>query len=55
MKEGRKPKYLEKTPDNELRKMPHTKAERIWQLVNASPEVITLLGVEVHRCAIPDS
>ena len=26
MKEGRKPEYPEKTPDNELHKMPHTKA-----------------------------
>ena len=26
MKEGRKPEYPEKTPDDELQKMPHTKA-----------------------------
>ena len=26
MKEGRKPEYPEKTPDDELPKMPHTKA-----------------------------
>ena len=28
MKEGRKPEYPEKTPDVELQKMPHTKAQR---------------------------
>ena len=27
MKEGRKPEYPEKTPDDGLQKMPHTKAE----------------------------
>ena len=28
MKEGRKPEYLEKTPGDELQKMPHTKTRR---------------------------
>ena len=28
MKEGRKPEYPEKTPDDQLQKMPHTKARR---------------------------
>ena len=28
MKEGRKPEYPEKTPDDELQKMPHTKAQK---------------------------
>ena len=28
MKEGRKPKYLEKTPDDKLKKMPYTKARK---------------------------
>ena len=28
MKEGRKPQYPEKTPDDELQKMPHTKARK---------------------------
>ena len=28
MKEGRKPEYTEKTPGDELQKMPHTKAQR---------------------------
>ena len=28
MKEGRKPKYTEKTPDDELQKMPHTKGQK---------------------------
>ena len=27
MKEGRKPEYSEKTPDDEFQKMTHTKAE----------------------------
>ena len=28
MKEGKKPEYQEKTPDDELQKMPHTKARK---------------------------
>ena len=28
MKKGRKPEYLKKTPDDELQKMPHTKARK---------------------------
>ena len=28
MKEGRKPEYLEITPDDELQKMPHTKTRK---------------------------
>ena len=28
MKEGKKPKHPEKTPDDELQKMPHTKARK---------------------------
>ena len=28
MKVGRKPEYPEKTPDDELQKMPHTKPRR---------------------------
>ena len=28
MKVGRKPEYLEKTPDDKLQKMPHTKARK---------------------------
>ena len=28
MKEGRKPEYSEKTPDDKLQKMPHTKARQ---------------------------
>ena len=28
MKEGRKPEFPEKTPGDELQKMPHTKARR---------------------------
>ena len=29
MKEGRKPEYPEKTPGDELQKMPHTTARRL--------------------------
>ena len=29
MKKGRKPKYPEKTPGDELQNMPHTKAQRL--------------------------
>ena len=29
MKEGRKPEYPEKTPDDELQKMPHAKSPKI--------------------------
>ena len=29
MKEGRKPEYPEKTPGDELHKMPHTTARRV--------------------------
>ena len=28
MKEGKKPEYPQKTPDDELQKMPHTKARK---------------------------
>ena len=37
MKEGRKPKYLEKTPDVELQKMPHTKAQRFKTQARLKP------------------
>ena len=32
MKEGRKPEYPEKTPDDELQKMPHTKIRKNLRL-----------------------
>ena len=54
MKEGRKPEYPEKTPDNELQTMPHAKARRFepqarlesaqwhwWQARNADVLTIT--------------
>ena len=37
MKEGRKLEYPEKTPGDELQKMPHTKARRVKP--QARPEV----------------
>ena len=48
MKEGRKPEYPEKTPDDELQKMPHTKArlepaqKRWWQARKADVLTVTL-------------
>ena len=44
MKEGRKPEYPEKTPDDELLKMPHTKARISTQLNN-----IDMLEQRRHR------
>ena len=37
MKEGRKPKYPEKTPGDELQKMPHTKARRFKAQARLEP------------------
>ena len=37
MKEGRKPEYPEKTPGDELQKMPHTKARRFKLLERREP------------------
>ena len=37
MKEGRKPEYLEKTPDDELQKMPHTKARKFKPQARLEP------------------
>ena len=35
--EGRKSEYLEKTPDDELQKMPHTTARRFKPQVRLEP------------------
>ena len=37
MKEGRKPEYPEKTPGDELKKMPHNKARRFKSQVKLEP------------------
>ena len=37
MKEGRKPEYPEKTPGDELQKMPHTKARRFKPQARLKP------------------
>ena len=37
MKEGRKPEYPEKTPGDELQKMPHTKAQRFKPQARLEP------------------
>ena len=37
MKEGRKPEYAEKTPGDELQKMPHTTARRFKPQARLEP------------------
>ena len=37
MKEGRKPEYLEKTPDDEFQKMLHTKARKFKPQLSLEP------------------
>ena len=37
MKEGRKPEYPEKSPDNELQKMPKTEAQKFMPQPNLEP------------------
>ena len=37
MKEGRKPEYSEKTPGDELQKMPHTTARRFKPQARLEP------------------
>ena len=37
MKEGRKPEYPEKTPGDELQKMPHTKVRRFKPQARLEP------------------
>ena len=37
VKEGRKPEHSEKTPDNELQKMPHTKAQKFKPQARLKP------------------
>ena len=37
MKEGRKPDYPEKTTDDQLQKMPHTKAQRFKPNRDSNP------------------
>ena len=39
MKEGRKPEYPEKTPYDELQKMPHTKARQFKPQPRLEPEL----------------
>ena len=37
MKEGRKPEYPEKSPDDKLQKMPHAKARRFKPQLRLEP------------------
>ena len=39
MKEGRKPEYTEKTLDDELKKVPHTKARRFKPQPRLEPAI----------------
>ena len=44
MKEGRKPEYPEKTPNDELQKMPHTKARRFQAPSETRTRTIALVA-----------
>ena len=44
MKEGRKPEYLEKTPDDELQKMPHTKSPKIQAPTQTQTRTLALVA-----------
>ena len=41
MNEGRKPEYLEKPLDDELQKMPHTKARKFKPQARFEPALVT--------------
>ena len=43
MKEGRKPEYPQKTPDDELLKMPNTKARRLKPQARIEPATLALV------------
>ena len=51
MKEERKPEYPEKTPGNELQKMPHTKAQRFKPQARLEPSTTALVAGEKSRRA----
>ena len=38
MKDGKKPEYPEKTPDDELQKMPHTKPGKFKAQADLNPQ-----------------
>ena len=44
MKEGRKPEYPEKTPDDEVQKMPHTKTLQIQAPSETRTRTIALVA-----------
>ena len=44
MKEGRKPEYPEKTPGDELQKMPHTNARKFKPQARLEPGTIALVA-----------
>ena len=41
MKQGRKPEYPEKTPDDEHQKIPHTKARKFKPQPRLEPAMVT--------------
>ena len=43
MKEGRKPEYPEKTPDDKLEKMPHTKTRKLKPQKDTRTRTLALL------------
>ena len=44
MKEGRKPEYPEKTPGDELQRMPHTKSPKIQAPSETQTRTVTLVA-----------
>ena len=44
MKKGRKLEYLEKIPDNELQKMPHTEAWKLWAPIKTPTHTLWLVA-----------
>ena len=44
MEEGRKAEYSEKTPDDELQRMPHTKTQKFKPQARLEPRTVTLIS-----------
>ena len=51
MKEGKQPEYPEKTPGDELQKMPHTKAQRFKPQARIRTRTIALMAGKESRHA----
>ena len=50
MKEGRKPEYPEKTPDDEFQKMPHNKAQKFMTQLESDMHSSTGYRLEKQTC-----